>query len=325
MLEKFKTKTSTETSTAPEMVSSRRRKLRKAAALTTTLVVGAGFGGNAIKGGDKPAVPKIVQKANRAPVTPPSEYVQKFIDENGRPFAQAPKIHEMLQIGDKAARVTVYNTTERSVDAGFVKYAGESVQNWLKAKQDSGISLNGLVSARVKPVKAPHDLMLVKDIPAYITAPSGNGDKVPAVTVPPDDPIGYGVTTSWVKFPYELDGAAEDRSILAQNQLTHYDEYKFVAVELCQAMIEVEDVKDLPGRDRALHASEAYIGAQNGGAKGNLDLYAQEITCNSLGRIIAASYFGGEQAANYVAYNEFQSSQANAPLLDPTIAAGVSL
>lgn len=249
-------------------------------------------------------------------------FANSFLNTEGLPYAKVPKLRETIKVAVNESAdqgFTIFNATETPVDVNFVKSTNQSIQSWIKAHRQ-GVRLHQSLTAQITPVNAPHDLLLLDNVPQYLVDPSGvsKADDVPSLTGGPSDPITRGITTSWVNFSGKI--AEKEAKREAKSGLPYeYHQYKYLAVEMCQSLISVSGAEALPGGSSTVQEGEGYIGTQNSSARDNLNMYAQEVVCNSLGRALTASYFGGPEGYKQAIESDFHPKNIISPLLDPTI------
>ncbi len=228
----------------------------------------------------------------------------KFILNNGQAFAKAPKVKEFISIRDKKAftgksaehqrGIGIFNATERSIDTSFISYAAEAATLWRKKHSDSRVRLNGTISAKIGTEQVNRDMVLLNQFPEFINSKV----KADAVTVwqGSEGSIDHGTTTHWINLS-DSDTRKEKHTMeVALGPLAEdYSKYSSIAVELCQGLVRAHDATILPGQAAKAEKGRDVLDEYNSTADHGLDIYAQEMVCNSLGRSLTAYYFGGSE------------------------------
>lgn len=241
-------------------------------------------------------------------------YKSQFLNDNGLPFARFPKLKETDylrdskafpgKLGKKPYALEIYNATKRPVDMEFVRFTAEATKHWLDQHKKSRLDFNNTFTADIKPINIPHQILLLPTMPKYVVNPDNPAlaPRVPSLTNVPDTPLAGDVTTTWVNVNDKRYGAQEaDQAHLPSALKEAYAANTMLATEVCQAMVNVDNVRVLPSGAPIIQHLEQFWNSNEPAVQdgypiaplGDVRLYGQEVVCNSMGRILTASYYGG--------------------------------
>ncbi|HET7673767.1 MAG TPA: hypothetical protein VFK11_04640 [Candidatus Saccharimonadales bacterium] len=191
--------------------------------------------------------------------------------------------------------VSILNNTDHPVDLMFINYAIRAEKAWLNSERadSDGFVVGGHTRASVEPNGVPHRFVMTSKIPPELHK---------------DLPESDGVTTYF----------SDSTSSFIKDSGTH--KYPFtpwiVGTEICQALIDVDSEKIVPGHEQEQKDVQKFVASFNESARDNMDLATQEIVCNALGREVAAAYFGGRKAVSELPSDEDEVGPTGTPWLD---------
>jgi hypothetical protein len=197
---------------------------------------------------------------------------------------------------------TIYNATREPVDMVFTQYALRATRHWLNeaAADKDGLAIAEHTRVHVRPRVVPHAMVLLGKMPV------GVRDKTF------EEVQGY---TSWY-------GNLTTSLILQAGGPARPFRRETIATEIAQSLIDTYDESTIPGGHAAQREMEKNIGSFNPPGAHDLDLASQEVITNKLGDVIAATYGGGETAADKPPENAFGQTT---PAIDDFVPAFMAL
>ncbi len=250
-------------------------------------------------------------------------FAQQFLNENGLPFTDHPPLREVAIIHDqgvfsqkeleKPGTFNVYNASEKPLDLQFIRFSLEATKLWLDKWHDKEILIGGRTTARVSQFNVPHEMFVLDSIPKEIAGES----PADALTIYNRN----GINTSFISTT-----RVDMKRITPKSRYTVFKDparayqYSKLSVEVCQNLVNVHNVKKVPGGYGAAEdAGEFVHGVNPGGGENedNTELTAQEVACNGLGDIEMAIYLGGIEAAKRLALkNQFVQGVRHTSVID---------
>ncbi len=176
---------------------------------------------------------------------------------------------------------SIYNATDYPLDLRFINYSLKSTNLWLEemlAENDGIINIGGYANARVKPADVPHVTIFTNKYPDTLN----------------EDYYSKGTTR---KYPDYLSISFLVRDFPSNSDGVFDVDLPFrkraIATEICQSLVDVNDVKPILGQKQTLEAQRIYWEKPEG--QTGADLIGQEQICNSIGAVVTAIYEGGQE------------------------------
>jgi len=249
---------------------------------------------------------EFVQSGYGAVVTPPGAgdktfYFDGYIEQNNNdlPYSNTPvpRLHEVANIVDAQAfpqnvnynwGFAVYNTTNEPIDTPFIRYETEFLQQWMASRTKAGITIDGSMTAQVSTNDVDHTIMLVNELP-----PSAKDQHITGAFTSYGDSNSNSNTLSWVVWGNHLPLVASDQAMFGKTN-EGFLGYLNLATEICQSDVYVSDVQTVIGMTATAAALQQWINGVSYDNYHDLELTAQEIVCNSLGRALATYWLYGD-------------------------------
>ncbi|HEX5797675.1 MAG TPA: hypothetical protein VFX86_04785 [Candidatus Saccharimonadales bacterium] len=195
----------------------------------------------------------------------------------------------------------VFNNTRHPVDLMYINYAVRATKAWLNAevRRADGVVIGQHTETMVEPRAVPHRLVMTSKIPPGLRE---------------DLPKSDGVTI-WNPLT-EHEHPTTDSFVRNSGPVGNPFEPWIVGTEICQALVNVYDQKVLPDREREQRDVQNFVSTFNEDARDDIDLATQESLCNTLGRHVAAAYFGGKQAVDELPSDDDEVGKTSTLWLD---------
>lgn len=210
---------------------------------------------------------------------------KSFEEKSSENSKSTPKLREVAYLQDQQLfkpewknyitvyPFSVYNTTRHPIDLPFINYAIRATKSWLIAteRDENGFILGGHTKADAAPQAVPHYMVLTHKIPEELREKLPKSDGVTSWQ--------YDRTESFVKDSGPTNAPFEPW---------------IVGTEVCQSLIDIDYQSTIRGQEEQQQAMQDFIADFNEDAANNMDLTAQESVCNSLGRVLEATYIDGQ-------------------------------
>ncbi|HEY5442855.1 MAG TPA: hypothetical protein VIJ68_04915, partial [Candidatus Saccharimonadales bacterium] len=199
----------------------------------------------------------------------------------------------------------IYNTTPGPVDVSFMRYAATAIRTWEQNSGNAPMRINGAIEARQRPRILPHVFIRTnKPAPRVSAQSEGQTFYESAVTV------------SWIRpglITRDLGPDSLDTLIFKNPRA--FASRDAVAVEMCQALVELYDAKVRFARSYNAQVDEQDVSTYDSDALHDLDLTAQEVTCNSLGDLLTALYVAGPSGVGSLIAHNWDSTYDYLPYM----------